>query len=784
MGAPAEKSAKQGCGRRAIRAVVGVAMAVALSVGGFEVAARDRNSWKNFDDDSRDMQRRQQAEIQQQLRQQAQDQRRAQREAEQAMREAQRQQRSAERDAAAAQRNDWGRQSWQQSAPQQSPPQQQQSWGQQKAQDLQQPRNFVPPAQAAVQETQGDDDAATRDDDSDDSADTDKPSKGKKPGRKASKGDDGVDDWKLTDMERRVREIERERQRDIANAQQQNDAIRRRELARTERIRAHEARKRQAEVENVSRLPPPPPSVAKPDQVKRLPVVQDKVATPEAGETSASLETPGRKNLLDGLPSRASHLGMNGSAAKGGTAEDKNARKDVDRADAKDARRDADASPLKRDRVEFPGKSEGAELPTKSYVEERANELVVTDDISPQDLEKAKANGFTVSEPVQLKGTGTTVRRLSSSSGVSRFETERELHKVLPFLPVTPNFAYTIFMGTLGETEGASALPGIDPRKVSPASPQPCPAKTCFGSQLINWTGNLRSCTKNVRIGVIDTSFDLAHPAFKGIKSVRGEFLNGEQPSPYDWHGTAVLSLLAGDPKSGTPGLVPDATYVLAVAFRSDVNGNASTDTVRLLAALDWMDQQDVDIVNMSFSGPKDAALAKAIERMSKKGVTFIAAAGNMGPTAPASYPAAYPHVVAVTAVNRKGINYKSANRGTYIDVAAPGVDILTALPKAQQGYRTGTSFAVPFITAIMAAKVGDARLVDAAYRPLEPDDISDIAMRDLGPPGPDPIYGKGLALAPRQCGHAGESVAEGQTPANPWSTHTTFIKAGAGLSP
>ena len=46
---------------------------------------------------------------------------------------------------------------------------------------------------------------------------------------------------------------------------------------------------------------------------------------------------------------------------------------------------------------------------------------------------------------------------------------------------------------------------------------------------------------------MIDTSFDISHPAFKNIKSSSGEFLDGERPSPHDWHGTAVLSVLAGE---------------------------------------------------------------------------------------------------------------------------------------------------------------------------------------------------------------------------------------------
>jgi hypothetical protein len=326
---------------------------------------------------------------------------------------------------------------------------------------------------------------------------------------------------------------------------------------------------------------------------------------------------------------------------------------------------------------------------------------------------------------------------------------------------------------------------------VSPASSQPCPHNTCFGGELIKWKSTLGSCAKGVRIGIIDTSFDVGHPALEHITVEQGEFLDGKPASPYDWHGTAVLSLLAGDPRSGTPGLVPDATFLLATAFRSDAAGNASTDTVRLIAALAWLEGLDVDIVNMSFSGPRDEAVSRAIARMSEKGIVFIAAAGNGGPIAGPSYPAAYPSVIAVTAVNRNGENYRNANRGTYIDVAAPGVDILTALPDAKQGYRTGTSFAAPFVTAIVATRGAELGGATAKAQLLQ-----QVSTRDLGPPGRDPIYGAGLALAPGRCQGGAGAIAKAAPVPNTspvpaaasieaapeidsWSSQTTLIKAG-----
>ncbi len=171
-----------------------------------------------------------------------------------------------------------------------------------------------------------------------------------------------------------------------------------------------------------------------------------------------------------------------------------------------------------------------------------------------------------------------------------------------------------------------------------------------------------------------------------------------------------------------------------------------AADTISLLKALDWMRSFDVKIINMSFSGPRDDLVADAIERMSESGVVFVAAAGNEGPTAEPSYPAAYPEVIAVTAVTKDLRNYRYANRGYHIDVAAPGVDIWTAAPGGRAGYHSGTSFAAPHVTAVLAVEPPET------LKQRKAELLDDLAVMDLGPEGRDPIYGRGLLLAPSEC--------------------------------
>lgn len=464
-----------------------------------------------------------------------------------------------------------------------------------------------------------------------------------------------------------------------------------------------------------------------------------------------------RVQWLDGFQRQASHLGMGHTALKRagkGTPDSAAYRfgmqkfvRTVATQDGQIARLRSSVASARPDPI----------LDWDASVEEAADgpgHVVSTDEIvviglSAADLETASAHGFVVRGPTEVGDSGTTFQRLKAPAGLTREQAERRLYTILPSLSLMTNYKYSIFMDVPGERGNpVSALPGADRLKPSPASRMPCPGPTCFGGELIKWNKKLGACAKNVRIGVIDTSFDIAHPSFKTLKAIQKDFLGGQEPSPHDWHGTAILSLLAGDPNGGTPGLVPDAEFLLATAFQTDAEGNASTDSVRLLAALAWLEELDVDIVNMSFSGPRDPAFASAVERMSQMGVVFVAAAGNMGPTAKPSYPAAYPHVIAVTAVNRSGENYRSANRGKYIDVSAPGVDILTALPGAQQGYNTGTSFAVPFVTAILATRGRSIAFLETTEQEI----LAGIATHDLGSPGRDATYGVGLVRAPERC--------------------------------
>jgi subtilisin family serine protease len=241
--------------------------------------------------------------------------------------------------------------------------------------------------------------------------------------------------------------------------------------------------------------------------------------------------------------------------------------------------------------------------------------------------------------------------------------------------------------------------------------------------------------TMNLRIGIVDSAVDTDHPAFATAKISSMPFATTKNLP--DFHGTAIASIIAAN---ATPlrGLAPRAELFAAAVFEQDKDRGEIASTVSLVRALDWLLSSQVDAINLSLAGPPNRLLEVALERIADQGIMVLAAAGNGGPMAKPQYPAAYTSVVAVTAVDQRGRAFRLANRGDYLDLAAPGVNLRHAVAGGGYASSSGTSFAVPF--AVTAA---------ALLRHQEPDiDVISrlyAAATDIGPPGRDDIYGYGL---------------------------------------
>lgn len=246
---------------------------------------------------------------------------------------------------------------------------------------------------------------------------------------------------------------------------------------------------------------------------------------------------------------------------------------------------------------------------------------------------------------------------------------------------------------------------------------------------------------ERVLIAVVDSGVDTQHPELSaGI--VEDINVTDDRDQTPHMHGTAMTGAIIS--QAQLLGIAPAARVIAIRAFAPRSKTGASGTSFHIAAAIDRAVQEGARIVNLSLAGPHDPYVQKAIEEAYARGVILVAAAGNNGPGAPAAYPAAYPQVIAVTATDANDQPYARANRGRYVAVSAPGVDVLVAAPGGAYGTTTGTSVAAAHITGVIALMLARNPMLDpVAVREL----LLKIA-RDLGPDGPDEQFGSGLADA------------------------------------
>jgi hypothetical protein len=206
------------------------------------------------------------------------------------------------------------------------------------------------------------------------------------------------------------------------------------------------------------------------------------------------------------------------------------------------------------------------------------------------------------------------------------------------------------------------------------------------------------------------------------------------------------VSLLVGQPGSGIVGVLPQARVLAVDAFHRAGNGDAA-DVFDLVAALDWLVGNGASVINLSFSGPANPVMAEAVQRVTTRGVSVVAAAGRPDGGA-TGYPARYENVLAVSAIDVRLRPSRLSSRGAHISFAAPGVGLVVAAPRSSHRRVDGTSFAAPFVTAALAMSLGGKASGAEAIGRLR------AQAKDLGAPGHDPIFGWGLIQfeAPKGC--------------------------------
>lgn len=272
-----------------------------------------------------------------------------------------------------------------------------------------------------------------------------------------------------------------------------------------------------------------------------------------------------------------------------------------------------------------------------------------------------------------------------------------------------------------------------------------CDGEDCGAHAMIGWSG--WPSAMRPRLGMIDTGINTDHPALKDRRLTVHQLDLGDRASAGRQHGTAIAAMLVGDVAGRVPGLLPEAELIAVEAFHRS-SGAEQADAYSVSEALDQLIGEAVEVINLSFSGPPNAVLEAMVARAAEAGIGLVAAAGNGGPGAEPAYPAAWPQVVAVTAVDAGEKVYRQANQGPYVMLAAPGVNVWTAASVSGGRLRSGTSYAAPFVTAALA--------IERMRTPEQ--DLDTVTSRlfacarDLGETGFDPVFGHGLVAAPGVC--------------------------------
>jgi len=265
---------------------------------------------------------------------------------------------------------------------------------------------------------------------------------------------------------------------------------------------------------------------------------------------------------------------------------------------------------------------------------------------------------------------------------------------------------------------------------------------------MVRWPVSSPSCGRGVRIGMVDGSVDVRTPTLVHQRIRQKRFVKGTRKDAME-HGTAIAELLVGCHGRRFCGLMPDARLYTAVAFSGSKGDEPRATVLAIARSLDWLLAARVEVINVSFSGPDNGMLKMAVDKIIARNIPLVAAAGNYGRHGAPAYPAAYPGVIAVTAVDRFRRPFADANQGAYIDFSAPGVRIPVPCGRDKMCYKSGTSFAAPYCTALVAW-IRHRWRRKLSLRHLMT--VLEKNAQDLGDPGKDPVFGWGLVRCGREC--------------------------------
>lgn len=350
-----------------------------------------------------------------------------------------------------------------------------------------------------------------------------------------------------------------------------------------------------------------------------------------------------------------------------------------------------------------------------------ANEVIVEVDGQPTDAEVdalARRHRLNRIESQTFELTGTTMFRWRIPDRRSVDTVQRQLAADGSVRAAHKNFRFTL--------QQAARAPAGDP------------AQYVVPKMKLQQAHALAS-GQGVVVAVIDSGIDVAHPELAGV--VIGSFdalKSNEKPHT---HGTGIAGAIAAHAR--LLGAAPNASILAIRAFGVSGSGADST-TFSILKGLEYSVTNRAQVINMSFAGPTDPLLGRALAAAASRNIVLVAAAGNAGPKSPPLFPASDKNVIAVSATDANDRIFSASNRGRHVDIAAPGVDILAPAPGAKYQITSGTSFAAAYVSGLAALMID--RKPDIT--PAEIRTLLASTAHDLGPRGRDDDYGAGLADA------------------------------------
>ncbi len=233
--------------------------------------------------------------------------------------------------------------------------------------------------------------------------------------------------------------------------------------------------------------------------------------------------------------------------------------------------------------------------------------------------------------------------------------------------------------------------------------------KSLYGLEMINAKGMWENGSQGekIKIAVIDSGCDINHINLKdNIAEVRNFTDEDNKNIVTDrvGHGTHVIGTICANGINNVFGVAPKSEIYVLKAINRTGSGKVSW----IVNAINYAIEKKVDIISMSLGTPqKDSKLERAIKDAINKNILVVCAAGNEGDgnanDFEYSYPASYPDVISVGAVDKKEHPASFSNSNTTIDLLAPGVEILSTYPNNQYAYLSGTSMATPHVTGSLA---------------------------------------------------------------------------------